>query len=489
MCLRRPWLRLSVGLSSPRPPPQRFPPAPPSTPVPGPPPRFDASMLPPAPAPERSASRFPPPAPPAPPVPAPADAGSRGSPTLKPGTLDVPESHPQVQAVLLALKKEGMRRGLERHWEQIKRLHQQDAFTPADIAWLFAQCRSVPSLRRAQMPRSINRHDEDEADVPIGTRVVQLFTNFVCLKIPELTPGEITCFVSALTSAALPMDEFWLFMMAKQIQDTSGQFSCVQLAEIARCYAAKGLEDEEFFGVLCDAVFGRLQEFHPNVLAHFLFSCARVRFLHEDLCTAAFPLFEDVASVRVMDATALSSAITAASLLDWRGFKALVCCQALAARTTELSGVVHHADLAMGLALAVVYMRNAAGARFLLPFLLDHFCETLAGASLRRSRSEVATIQRRVTLTGLCAAFGVPKRQAWDLNQLRIVQVTFNKLQSYLAQTGSSKDSYEPTPSSFHLEVVAVLHLLNVQHQVEQPQRPFMLDITIRPEQLRSSQT
>ena len=27
--------------------------------------------------------------------------------------------------------------------------------------------------------------------------------------------------------------------------------------------------------------------------------------------------------------------------------------------------------------------------RFLLPFLLDHFCETLAGASLRRSRSEV----------------------------------------------------------------------------------------------------
>ena len=99
---------------------------------------------------------------------------------------------------------------------------------------------SVPSLRRAQMPRSINRHDEeDEADVPIGTRVVQLFTNFVCLKlrhsvpfsflwrvslsspmakeqslkihysgkgaadfparkIPELTPGEITCALNRL---------------------------------------------------------------------------------------------------------------------------------------------------------------------------------------------------------------------------------------------------------------------------------------------------
>ena len=34
-------------------------------------------------------SRFPPPAPPAPPVPAPADAGSRGSPTLKPGGLAI----------------------------------------------------------------------------------------------------------------------------------------------------------------------------------------------------------------------------------------------------------------------------------------------------------------------------------------------------------------------------------------------------------------
>lgn len=75
--------------------------------------------------------------------------------------------------------------------------------------------------------------------------------NSVCHKIPELTAQQLTCFIESLTSAALPMDEFWLFMMAKQIQDTSEKFSPSQLVTIAECYASKDLEDcfctEEYF--------------------------------------------------------------------------------------------------------------------------------------------------------------------------------------------------------------------------------------------------
>jgi len=55
------------------------------------------------------------------------------------------------------------------------------------------------------------------------------------------------------------------------------------------------------------------------------------------------------------------------------------------------------------------------------------------------------------------------------------------------AAGGSAKDAYEPTPSSFHLEVVAVLRLLSVEHSLEQPRKPFCLDIVISPEQLLRS--
>jgi len=45
------------------------------------------------------------------------------------------------------------------------------------------------------------------------------------------------------------------------------------------------------------------------------------------------------------------------------------------------------------------------------------------------------------------------------------------------------QDAYEPTPSSFHLEVVAVLRLLETEHLVERPQPPFCLDLVVTPEQ------
>jgi len=62
------------------------------------------------------------------------------------------------------------------------------------------------------------------------------------------------------------------------------------------------------------------------------------------------------------------------------------------------------------------------------------------------------------------------------------VNRTNNALQEQLNL--SAKDVWEPQPSSFHLEVVAVLKLLDVDHTVEHPHRPFCLDLFISPEQL-----
>lgn len=382
-------------------------------------------------------------------------------------------SLPSPEQLLDLIGKDGIAAGLNKHWQAVSLLHEQEAFSVAQVAWIFDQCRHARSLK--QKGKSIDH----EAALPLGARVVHLFTHFVCARIPELTAEQTTCFVEALTGA-LPMDEFWLFMMAKQIQDTTEKFSPLQIATISRCYADNQLEDDEFFAALSERVTRGLEQFPLSELAVFLLACAKIRFLDEALCQKAFPLFEEAARVSHLDGASLSAAVTAAALLDWRRFQALHCCRVLAQNPRELQRSVRGGDLGMGLALATVYMRNTTGARLLLPVLLEKFSE--AGNSLRMS--EVAMIQRRSMIIGLCAAFGLPTRSSWILPHLRVLQDTIKKLQLHLDRS-RRRDQYEPSPSSFHLEVVAVLRLLNVEHHLEYPQLPFRLDIAILPDQMR----
>lgn len=118
----------------------------------------------------------------------------------------------------------------------------------------------------------------------------------------------------------------------------------------------------------------------------------------------AFPKFEEPSRVSRLSAASLVEVITAASLLDWRTFDATPCCTALAKMPLKELHVAGQGDLALGLALAVVYMQTAVGARLLLPVLLRHFRGLVGG------QQKLAGIQRRVMLLGLCAAFGVPRR-------------------------------------------------------------------------------
>ena len=251
--------------------------------VPLPPPPLSFGAPPPPPA-----ERIPPPPPlapasatPAVAVPPPPPGSALPSPQMivRPD-LSQFDSTSEVQQILQEIKSEGPRAAISSNWERIKELHEKEAFSIQEIVWLFDRCRSVTALRTASLNARV-LGNPDEASVPLGTLIVQLFTNFVCHQIPSLEPSEITCFIEALTSPALPMDEFWLFMMAKQIQDASDRFSPSQIVTIARCYAWKNLEDEEFFDALCSSVHRRLAEFTLPQLAQFLFSCARVRFLHQ----------------------------------------------------------------------------------------------------------------------------------------------------------------------------------------------------------------
>jgi len=378
------------------------------------------------------------------------------------------------EELLQKMRTRGVRFVVKHHWNEVEALQQEEKFSIAQIAAIFAQCSKIAYLDDS-LPRHLKVAGFGGENLPRSTKLVQLFSNYVCERIPELTPYEITTFAEALTSVALPMDEFWLFMMAKRVQDTADAFTAEQILSLAQRYADKSLEDEEFFGALCMRVLSGLREFGPRRLAYFLFACAKLRYRHEELYNAAFPFFED----SMLSTDTLSVAIASAGLLDLQMFNWTACCKALASAPADLRVVVEgDVEQVLGLALAVVTLRHAAVARLLLPELLQVLTKMVDSRDLRspKSRRESGRIYRRFKVLGLCAAFGVPRRGTWPLSRLRELCAALGAADD---RWGHSRSAYEPISSSFHLEVAAVLQLVGVPYKNEHKQSPFMLDLML----------
>jgi len=405
--------------------------------------------------------------------------------------------------ILMAVETLGAERALEVLWPRVEVLQTAGRFDVEDISALYACCSGQwpgASSEAAAMALSIHRRNAGRDGLqPLATRMNQLFSETICESIPTLKPEQISTFVVALTSRLMPMDEFWLFMMAKRIQDTSEAFSAAQITQIARCYADRNLEDDQFFTALAARVVAGLSEFTLPQLADFLLSCAKLRFHQDELSNVVLSLFEDPgALVGIANGPergiALGAAITAAALLDERSFNYRECCKHLVAHPEQLRLAVADIELAKGLALATVCAHDHVGVRILVPSLLKYINaefssrqRSVAGGS-RLQQLDMGTVYRRVTVMGLCAVLGVPDGQVWPLRALRDIELSLMRLEDRHDRINRARKReaarYEPASSSFHLEVVAVLRLLEVEHTLEQRQHPFMLDVGISSAQL-----
>jgi len=383
-----------------------------------------------------------------------------------------------VDGLLQAVRMHGAKRTLRRHWGRVESMQREGAFNYAQVAELFELCGDLTSL---DPPRWGHRPGmKDDFEVPLSIKLVQLFSNFVCEHIPELTAEQVTMFVKALTPKVRPMDEFWLFMLAKQVQDTAERYSPEQINVIAKRYAAKGLEDDEFFEALCRQVINDIDNFRLEQLASVLMSCAKIRFLHEELCSLAYPLFEEPDRVHCLDGETLASAVASAALLDWRPFKMSACLRQISIDATHLRRILAWADIITGLVLAEVHMPSRERSLALMPKLVHQVQMHAEACSTNSShRREMSLIQRRVALLGIGAVFGVPHGYLYPTSVLQSIQNALTSLEKHLGTK-----PYEPSSSSFHLEVDAVLNLLEVDHSIEHHQSPFCLDIVISPLQM-----
>eukprot|EP00928_Gymnodinium_smaydae_P020314 TRINITY_DN17853_c0_g5_i1.p1 TRINITY_DN17853_c0_g5~~TRINITY_DN17853_c0_g5_i1.p1 ORF type:complete len:606 (+),score=107.61 TRINITY_DN17853_c0_g5_i1:74-1891(+) len=426
-----------------------------------------------------------------PPPPPPAFAASSQASSSVPRRADawssaVPRDPPEFLAALEAL---GFRICLMRHWDVLEALQKEERFDCAQIVAIFDACVRVTETHFLRVPlrpaaaaaaRASSGTEFSDEDLPLGTRLVQLFSNFVCERITTLGPNELTVFVKALTGPALPMDEFWLFMMAKRIQDTVDAFSAAQVVTIATRYSNSHLEDEEFFAVLSGSILRRVADIGPALLAEFLLACGKVRYLDEKLCSVAFPMFENRKIVSQLRGQVLADVLSAASLLDQQFFRPSESCRLLTTTPCALQSLVRGQEgWASSLLYSVSLLRHPAMLKLLLPKLLSEIESFVRGRlpSGKRQKGELHKMGRRVILLGLCGAFSVPRASSWSLAALQGMQQLLNTLDARLPPRGV----YEPASSSFHLEVAAVLDLLEVRYKVEHKQQPFCLDLAIFP--------
>jgi len=101
-------------------------------------------------------------------------------------------------------------------------------------------------------------HDDShyfDNQIPIGNQIISLYSDFICDHVNLLGTDWCTRFIRALGGApVLPVDEFWMFILGKQVQEQVEKFNGDQLVVVANSFAQRYLEDDDFFQILVEEI-------------------------------------------------------------------------------------------------------------------------------------------------------------------------------------------------------------------------------------------
>lgn len=86
-------------------------------------------------------------------------------------------------------------------------------------------------------------------NIPVENQFVSKYSDFVCDNIGLLSAPQLARFIDALAKPTLPVDEFWMFMLGKGIQEKIGELNARQIVQVGRAFADRYLEDDDFFEV------------------------------------------------------------------------------------------------------------------------------------------------------------------------------------------------------------------------------------------------
>ena len=126
----------------------------------------------------------------------------------------------------------------------------------------------------------------------MGNQFVSLYSDFICDNIVGLGPVEVQRLIRALARPVIPIDEFWMFILAKQLQKNISAYSGSAIVDVAHAFALRELEDDDFFEVLVNELkaqdFAKHDSLSLDEKLRLFWSCGRLRYRDEEIISRLF---------------------------------------------------------------------------------------------------------------------------------------------------------------------------------------------------------
>ncbi|KAF4651114.1 hypothetical protein FOZ61_010758 [Perkinsus olseni] len=305
-------------------------------------------------------------------------------------------------------------------------------------------------------------------DQGVLPEVVRGFSDRVCDHLGDVSHRDIVRFASAVGDNSKCVDEFWMYIMAKRIQDDPSVFSTTELVSLVVSYTHRSLEDDDLYASLTKEMGTRFTDLTNRQYGEILTGLATVRYRDEDLCGRILDAV--VGNLQAVPQEILAQMLGAMSTLDMKEDRWTI-------------SIWRQLDSAATQAAGDVADRTPTCESFSDYFAILQACAHLpyAGSglyldSLVRSLLEKRTtraLKRRLIQMVQCYQYGMVQA---DLPVLADI--------AGLLMSDDSFDSmYFPVSSGFHLEVAAILRMMGCHYEIEDKVMPFILDVTITAEE------
>lgn len=310
---------------------------------------------------------------------------------------------------------------------------------------------------------------------------IRVFSDFICDRLHRIDARSIANIAFALGHCK-HLDEFWMFMMAKRIQDSPSDFGPDEVAAIMDAYSNACLEDYDFYVILCKEVARRFDQYSIHHLTVILRALARVRVRDEWLLGSVLEKLEkqlvemektgEIHNTSRELAYVTANCVVAAGDLGYAGecrFDSMW--RLLTSRIKESSFDICAINW---LPLAAMTFASRTTLQTFMPTWLRHVSYTMQKL---RSKAFVLTIQRRHHLVRHVFRLGILPLSLLPRSSQRLLDDICDR---EMVATKICED-YVPESSTFHLEVCACLRALDVVHQREINIVPFVMDIVVPP--------
>ncbi|UKJ89194.2 hypothetical protein MACJ_002442 [Theileria orientalis] len=357
---------------------------------------------------------------------------------------------------------------------------------------------------------------------------IRTFSDFVCDRLHRIKPKILANLAYSLGHSK-NLDEFWMFMISKQIQllintNTSGSedapessnedwnFDVDDVAAILDAYSTAGLEDYNFYSSVCSYIKDKFHSYSLHHKSIIIRSLAAVRHRDVDLISDFIESLKDYTKeligtitstgtnsssgsnshtgnstikggssstrnnkvkthlIKPIDSYMVATGIVSVCDLDYRVDEIDSLWQVLTYKVKDSSFDICAISW---LPIATIIYPSLVSLTEFLPVWAKHVNYTI---NKLRSRAFMMTIQRRQLLLRHAFNLGILPSEYMSTKCKKYIDEICDK--NYI----KCKEDYMPESSTFHLEVCACLRALGVTHQREINILPFVMDIVISAE-------